>query len=381
MNARPRVRIIHQTNPTKYFPAILELAESGDIELVGTHRYSVVKEWLRSGIKDRRPLRQRSSDAWSDLKLRLRLRARRGEVIVLGCAPWDWRMLIYRGLAKRNVVVYHTSWYDWRRGPRRYGPLTPMLRTAWLRFLRQPGVRVVSVLEAGRDSLYQVWGVDAVVIPHAVPGEFFQAAADDDMDRPLRLLYVGELSVKKGVQRLLDAAPLLRAEGVDLTVVGDGVLRDACQRADQQGDITFLGPILGAENLAPVVADHDVLALLSHREGNWQELFGIVLIEAMAAGLGVIATDHIGPMSVLEGRDLGNLFAEDDDHGPWNLILALAADHGLRASFKIAHRGIADQYRSDAVALQWREVLRSATNRQGHEFHQGSSTTNRGGAQ
>ncbi|WP_344342136.1 glycosyltransferase, partial [Streptomyces rhizosphaericus] len=54
-DAPRRVRIVHETNPTKYFPALLDLAEQGRIDIVGLHRYSVVKEWLRAGLKDRTP--------------------------------------------------------------------------------------------------------------------------------------------------------------------------------------------------------------------------------------------------------------------------------------------------------------------------------------
>ncbi len=357
----PRVRIIHETDPEKYFPALMELDREGRITIVGKHRYSVVKEWLRSWVKDRQPFASNTRSSLRDLFLRAKLGTLSGEVIILGFAPWDWRMALYGFLAHRNYVVYHTSWPDWeaRSVPRQYGALNPVLRKLWLRRLHGPNVQVVTVLNASRDDLRNRYGIAAQVIPHAVPEVFFAARKRrTESSHLLRLIYVGGLWRKKGLEQLFTLMDSLRGEPVELTIVGDGTLRERCAEvAATNPSVHFLGHIRDRAELAETMAAHDVLVLLSQREPAWEELFGIVIAEAMGAGLGVIASNHIGPKSLLAGADLSNLFEDDDLDGVLNAIRKLASDPAESCRFRAAHSRLADQYRLASVADLWAEVI------------------------
>lgn len=105
-----------------------------------------------------------------------------------------------------------------------------------------------------------------------------------------RILYVGRLDARKGVEELLHgAAALLRAEEATLTIVGDGPRRKALQRLAQQAEIghrvTWLGH-RNREDLPPIYAAHDLMVVPSLYEG-----FGIVIAEAMAMGTPVLTSD------------------------------------------------------------------------------------------
>lgn len=362
---RVRVRIVHETDPQKYFPAILELGDRGLISICGSHRYSVVKEWVRAGLKDRRPMLARSQQALSDMVFRLRIPFVSGETIVFGWAPWDWRILIYAPLVRKNHVVYHTSWPHWGRNevPRTYGPLTALLRRVWVAFLRHPHVRVVAVLEATRVDLQSELAIESTVIPHAVPGAFFDAAEGRSgaADIGVRLLYVGELSTKKGVDLLLRLMRRVQDAPVTLTLVGDGVLRDRCSAADTALDsVTYLGRINDRRELAAIMARHDVLVLPSLREGAWEELFGIVVTEAIAAGMGVIASRHVGPSAILGQTHPRSLIAEGDEDGLERLVRSLAGGGDALQAFLSGHGGIADRYRMETVSATWLTCLTHA---------------------
>ena len=362
----PAVRIIHETNPEKYFPAVLLLADEQRIDLRGTHRYSVVKEWARSWRKDRKPFSRRTRAAFGDLLLRLKLPFIRGEIIILGFAPWDWRILLYALLADRNTVVYHTSWPKWQAQamtPRQYGAITPWLEKFWRRFLQHPNVTVVAVLDVTRTQL-ESDSVDVAVIPHAVPEVFF-ASGNPRTSTRLRLLFVGELAPKKGIPQLLDLMRHVQDEPVTLTIVGDGELRNVCtEAANSSSTVSYLGPIADRAELAGIMAQHDVLVLLSQREGAWEELFGIVIAEASAAGLGVIGTTHVGPSSILGPLASRALFDESDTDGPRQLIVRLAQDRSALLEFREGHRDLATAYRIDRVALDWERLIVSLWRRQ-----------------
>ncbi|WP_010138042.1 glycosyltransferase family 4 protein [Oceanicola sp. S124] len=364
-----RLRILHETNPRKYFPALFELADAGQVQLVGAHRYSVAKEFLRAALRDRTPLAERLSNAAGDLAFRLKLPVVRGEVVVMGFAPWDPRLLIYRGLARRNRVIYHTSWHDWglERTPRQPKPAAfkRWLRDRWLSFLAHPNVSTVAVTPVVAEAVQAEAGVGATVIPHAVPDVFFAAGTASAAGRagregPLRLLYVGELSEKKGLRLLLQMMPVLAGQGVSLTVVGNGPLSGEVEAATTGGAVAFLGPVRDREKLAGIMAEHDMLVLLSQRTETWEELFGIVVVEALAAGLAVLATTHVGPRGILAPVGGAGLFDQDDHAGIAAQITRLAGDRAALAELRDIQVPVAADYAIPRVRASWQTVIEQA---------------------
>lgn len=125
---------------------------------------------------------------------------------------------------------------------------------------------------------------------------------------PLRVLAVGRLVEKKGFDHLLRAVALLRSEGMQCTVrlVGDGELAQPLAALVDElglgGSVELLGPRSQAE-LVEELDRADVLAApcVVGADGNADGL-PTVILEAMASGLPVVATDVTGiPEAVGEG--------------------------------------------------------------------------------
>jgi glycosyltransferase involved in cell wall biosynthesis len=355
-----KLRIIHETNPRKYFPALFELAETGQVELVGTHRNSVGKEWLRAWLRDRSPFAARSRNALGDFLFRLRIPFVKGETIVIGFAPWDWRLLIYRYLAKRNRILYHTSWHDWRldKTPRQPKPhwFKRFMQKQWHAFVTHPNVKVIAVTPEVAKTVALETGITATVIPHAVPDLFFKAGRNRTKRAtgPLKLLYVGEVSEKKGIKVLLNLMAQLKEQAFTLTVVGNGPLVSLVKNGPEK--VTYLGPIFDRRQLAQVMAEHDVLMLLSQKSQTWEELFGIVIVEAIATGCAVIASDHIGPRGILGNEDGTGLFEETDSKG---VLAALRALQNNREKIEELrqHQIVASSYSMSTLKTAWQKAM------------------------
>lgn len=343
----PKVRILHETNPEKYFPALYALQDQGRIQLTGAHRTSVCKEWLRAAVRDRKPFVERSKDALSDARFRATQYCVKDEIIVLGFAPWDARLLWYRGLAARNRVVYHTSWPDWRadRTPRQPPLIGNAMRRVWTRFLAHPNVATVAVLDTVADALKTRVQTKAQVIPHAVPDAFF-AAQSAPRKGPLKLLFVGELSAKKGLPQALALFKSLPPETATLTTIGRGPLEWQLPQ-----NVTHLGAITDRTRLADLMAQHDILLSLSQRTATWEELFGLVIAEALATGCGVIASDHIGPRAILQ--DAPGLVAENDQTRVATLLQGFITDRAALNRFRAAQSVKATPFALPQIAARW----------------------------
>jgi glycosyltransferase involved in cell wall biosynthesis len=105
--------------------------------------------------------------------------------------------------------------------------------------------------------------------------------------RPLRVLFLGLINLRKGVARLLEAARILRDEPVEFWMVGPVEIANARTIPDR-GRVKWFGPAT-REKAAEFYTDADVFILPTLSDG-----FAITQLEAQAHGLPVIASKNCG---------------------------------------------------------------------------------------
>ncbi|MDX1511589.1 MAG: glycosyltransferase family 4 protein [Nitriliruptorales bacterium] len=176
------------------------------------------------------------------------------------------------------------------------------------------------------------------VVPNGVHVSRFAAPARPrDTSRPPRLLFVGRLEPRKGLPVLIRAFVMLKAHHPDarLKVIGDGPERaesEALLPAHLRDDVEWLGNI--DNDLTPAhYAETDIYC--SPARGG--ESFGIVLIEGMAAGAAVVASDIIGYRDVLRGDVDGVLVPPSDPRALANALRDLLDNEAKR--FALAQAG------------------------------------------
>ena len=172
----------------------------------------------------------------------------------------------------------------------------------------------------------------------------FRARRQRCIGDPLSLLVVARLAEKKGIPVVLRAVRRLLDRGlnVSLRIVGEGEDQETLlalhARLGLEREVTFVGP-LGSEGVARELAASDVLLLTSVTAANGdQEGIPVVLMEAMASGVPVIATRHSGIPELVEHERTGLLVDEGDDGGTADAIARLAADGPLGGRLAVAAR-------------------------------------------
>lgn len=137
------------------------------------------------------------------------------------------------------------------------------------------------------------------IVPNVVDTDYFTPSTGQRKEHPFRILTVALLTPVKGIDVLLNAFAQAfdRAENVLLEIGGDGIQRKELQELTKklhlEKQVRFLG-LLSREQVRSAMRRSNIFVLPSH-----VETFGVVLIEAMATGLPVIATRCGGPEDIV----------------------------------------------------------------------------------
>ena len=257
----------------------------------------------------------------------------------------------------RVVGTFHTT-----SGPSRL--------LEWTKGLLEPIVNRlharIAVSNTAREFAHRYFPGDYHVIPNGVDVTRFHPGAAPierwhDPDR-VNILFVGRLDPRKGVQLLLDSMPEVveRTRGrARLLLVGDSYLRlkyQASVPASMRQHIHFVGHVPSHE-LPHWYATGDIF--VSPATGN--ESFGIVLIEAMAAGRAVVASDIPGYRSVVTPDVNGVMFEPGDRAALARTLTRLANDPERRALLGARGRARALEFAwprvTDRLEAVYRETL------------------------
>jgi glycosyltransferase involved in cell wall biosynthesis len=163
-------------------------------------------------------------------------------------------------------------------------------------------------------------------------------------------LFVGGVGQRKGVKYLLQAFDQFRGKGVELTLAGP-LPADIRPLAAYQNRVRFTGRLDQTDIVREMHQAH-VLVLPSVFEG-----FGLVIVEAMATGMPVIASTHsAGPDVIREGVD-GFVLEPDDVTGLVDRLERLRVDRDRAVEMGIAACDQAKNFSWEAHSVRVKDIL------------------------
>ena len=155
--------------------------------------------------------------------------------------------------------------------------------------------------------------------------------------------YIGQLISEKGVLVFLDAAKILLRKHKDIVfpIVGSGpqmnLLQDSAKELGMEQNILFLG---NRDDVEVILGASDILVCPS----VWDEAFGLVIAEAMASGVPVVASNVGGIPEVIANFETGILVSPNNSKELAKTIDELLVDEKTRKNFGVAGRKRAEEY-------------------------------------
>ena len=245
------------------------------------------------------------------------------------------------------VGTFHASgarpWYTW---------CTPIGKWYLNRWFRKLDGRI-AVSPAAQEYINSYFPAEYRVIPNGVDTEHFHpdvTPINEPQNGNFNILFVGRLEKRKGFKYLLNAYREVKKEAphCTLTAVGPGerLKRRYERRARRNGveDVAFLGYSTYAD-LPRHYKSADVVCF----PATGCESFGIVLLEAMAVGKPIIATDIPGYANVMTDGTEGIAVPPHSAGKLAEAIMKLVRDETLR-------RQLAENGRPRALQYDWTQV-------------------------
>jgi len=202
------------------------------------------------------------------------------------------------------------------------------------------------------ESSLKKFTSNVVQIPHAVDLNLFKVGKKNKM---FRVLFVGRIIKEKGIQGILNVASSLK--NIEFVFVGSGCYVDNVKSCNLK-NVVYLGEVRDREKLAEIFASASVFVLNSYKIPGWEELYGIVLLEALASGTCVISTDCVGPKEIVK-KEFGFLISQKNNKELKEKIEFLFKNKELIEKMGLKGRKfVEDNYDINVLSQKWNDVLK-----------------------
>lgn len=252
--------------------------------------------------------------------------------------------------------LWRTPYLVWGRGTDVYLPW--LFKRPISRLILRNANAVIALTRDMKQEMQKIYSREVEVIPNGIElQDYRDLGAKAEIRRSLGLggderlvLFVGTLRPVKGLPFLIEAMSIMRQHNpvARLMLVGDGQERRGLQglveESDMEDAVTFVGEVPN-EKVPEYMAAADVLVLPSLSEG-----FPVTILEAMAAGLPVVATRVGGLTEIVEDGENGFLVEPRSPQETADRLCLLLADDSLRERISRNNREKAKAYSWDRVA-------------------------------
>lgn len=274
--------------------------------------------------------------------------------IVIGIAPFDSKLKRLLWILKRHRIYYHTSWTCWDKSfhPKNKNNTSKVFQI-WKDFLEKKTTHIFTVSLKSKESLMNNYDINQQkisVVYHSLHPDYTTHFPHERI--PRSFIYLGRLTPDKGIAELLEFFSVNPTSV--LTIVGEGEEEGLVKEyARKLPNINFEGFVSDKKKLIDYIATHQYLVLNSKRTQNWEELFGLIIIEAMSQGTLPVAPSHSGPKEIIKPQ-FGYLFDEGKIAPTLAKIINEDTFSEEKSKLAIAY---SQEYTAENISNYWKAIL------------------------
>ncbi len=256
------------------------------------------------------------------------------------------------------VATFHATFPDTAMGK-----TIEMFRIPFSRSLFKRLAGMTAVSDSAAKFVREWSGQDITIVPNYIDLQLYRGAKEYKRDNNT-ILYLGRLEKRKGVKYLLKAfAELAQQDSkVKLVIAGDGPERDKLEDwvyTHEVPRVSFLGAVTEKKKLQLLRT-----AAVYCSPAIFGESFGVVLLEAMAAGTPTVAGDNPGYRCVMKDRGLLSLVNPKDTDDFARRLRVFLRDQAVRDIWLDWANDYVEQFDSSKVIDQYEAVYKRVVREQ-----------------
>lgn len=238
----------------------------------------------------------------------------------------------------------------------------PLRNSVLHRWAYQKVGKLIAVSQAVKNSITNFPPEKTTVIYNGIDVERFTAAQPGTLRKELEIPtktkivgMVGRVNPTKGHETFLQSIPEILTKHPDtvFVVVGGGDYIEKLKSI--RSDVKFLGM---RSNIPEIMKDLDVFVLAS-----WDEPFGLVTVEAMAAGTPIVATNTGGTVEIIAEGETGLLIPPKDPSRLAQAIIRILTDNKLADKLKANGVNKAKQFTTREMGITTRNIYYDVLNK------------------
>ncbi len=272
-----------------------------------------------------------------------------------------WVPMLSRQILSRshsiNIATFHAKLPDTVMSRTIEKVITPYTKPILKQFHA-----ITAVSDAAAEYVKSLTSDTVTIIPNGVDLSIYTPNTKMRDSKDVTILYIGRLEKRKGVKYLLEAVSKLQndLDSLKLIIAGDGPDREKLElQAQELGlrNVQFLGFVSHEEKLN-LLRTSDLFCT----PALYGESFGIVLLEAMATGIPVVAGNNPGYTAVLKGR--GEISLVDPTHlsSFASRLKLMLTDADIRQSWKNWAVNEVQQYTYTHIVDAYEELYEHVAN-------------------
>ena len=357
------IYILHEIGAPNHYVGLTFLAKEKNINII-YREFSILRSFIKSiYFIDFSELKK----AILNLTFLISLIFTSNKKILVGIAPFDFRMILYVNLFRKHRIFFHTSHTTWisEKFPKNsFLSRLKITRNAWFNFISNSNY-CFCVTDRSKNELSNFFNINfiktvfhtsnSITLNNLIKREKY-LISNTTNKKTISCFYCGRLVEQKGIREIVYLAKKL--PHIEFKFAGKGNLTSYLIKESKiSKNIKILG-YLDEVNLGIQYQNSDVLLLPSKKTAKWEELFGISLIESMSYGLIPLATDHSGPLEIIYNGIDGYIFDEKNySECAYEVLINFSSNPEIMIQLKLNAIKKSKKFAIENISKLWTNII------------------------
>lgn len=348
------IYILHEFYTPSHFKALYDNAYLNGYEIkdyIIMSKLNILKHAIKS-LKKTKKITDFIYVYSKYIKKLSKLKRIENKILIVGIAPYNKILIRNKKILEKNKNIYFTSWNYWDN-PQKCVHGNQKERALFMDIINNNMDGIACVSESTLNSIRGIVNNNNIKqVFHAIDTHKYMKKSFKKDNKNKRFIFIGVLQDRKGVDVLLKW--LKKTDlNFEFSFAGDGVYREDIKKLSQEDDrIKYLG-FISTDTIKQTLKNYDFLVLPSR-----EEPYGIVLLEALAAGIPcIISSQAIGPNEIINSST--GIILDDIDQecmeSTFEKCISMGKDEYMEMSKTCLEESV--KYSTENVFREWKNIL------------------------